>query len=336
MATITGTTATYGVGSAGGNREDLEDKIWDLFPDDTYVISNIDKVKASATYHEWLADSLVAAGSNINLEGNDGSFSSIVSPARYGNYTQIFKKEFLVSGTQEVVGKAGRRTETARQLVKQMRELKNDVEYAVVRNQAATAGSYTVGRSLGSIESWIGATAPSATTATQIVLATAAADGHVTAELASGTPGVAPTDAPAGSTGAFTVASLRLALQGAWEDGGNTDIILCAAGVKDAINDFSGIAQRQVDVGRGSQASITGAADLYVSNYGTHRVVLHRHVRSNVCLCLDTSMWALATLRGFQMQKLAKTGDAEKSSLLYEGTLVSRNWEANSKVVGIT
>jgi hypothetical protein len=336
MATITGTTATYGVGSAGGNREDLEDKIWDLFPDDTYVISNIDKVKASATYHEWLADSLVAAGSNINLEGNDGAFSSIVSPARYGNYTQIFKKEFLVSGTQEVVSKAGRRTETARQLVKQMRELKNDVEYAVVRNQAATAGSYTVGRSLGSIESWIGATSPSATAATQIVLATVAADGHVTAELASGAPGVAPTDAPAGSTGAFTVASLRLALQAAWEDGGSTDIILANAAVKNAINDFSGIAQRQVDVGRGAQASITGAADLYVSNYGTHKIVLHRHARSNVCLCLDTSMWALATLRGFQMQKLAKTGDAEKSSLLFEGTLVARNWEANSKVVGIT
>lgn len=51
MAVLTGTTSTYGVGSAGGNREDLEDKIWDLFPDDTYVISNIDKVKANATYH---------------------------------------------------------------------------------------------------------------------------------------------------------------------------------------------------------------------------------------------------------------------------------------------
>jgi hypothetical protein len=36
-----------------------------------------------------MADTLVAAGSNINLEGDDGSFSSVVSPARYGNYTQI-------------------------------------------------------------------------------------------------------------------------------------------------------------------------------------------------------------------------------------------------------
>lgn len=336
MAALTGTTQTYGVGSGGGNREDLEDKIWDLFPDDTYLLSNLDKVSASSTYHEWLGDTLVAAGTNAHREGNDGEFSSVVSPVRYGNYTQIFKKEFIISGTQEVVAKAGRRTETARQLVKQMRELKNDVEWALVRNQAAEAGGAASARTLGSIESWIGATAPSATAATQIVLATVAADGHVTPELASGAPTVAPTDAPAGSTGAFTVASLRLALQGAWEDGGTTDIIVANAAVKNAINDFSGIAQRQVDVGRTQQASITGAADIYVSNYGVHKVVLHRHARSNVCLCLDTSMWAIAQLRPFQMQKLAKTGDAEKSSILAELTLVSRNYRANSKVVGIT
>lgn len=29
MAILTGTTLTYGVGIAGGNREDLEDTIWD-------------------------------------------------------------------------------------------------------------------------------------------------------------------------------------------------------------------------------------------------------------------------------------------------------------------
>ena len=89
MAALTGTTRTYGVGSAGGNREDLSDKIYDLFPDDTFFLTNLDKTSASSTYHEWLGDTLVAAGTNINEEGNDGSFSSIVSPVRYGNYTQI-------------------------------------------------------------------------------------------------------------------------------------------------------------------------------------------------------------------------------------------------------
>lgn len=334
MAALTGTTTTYGVGSAGGNREDLEGKIWDLFPDDTYLLTNLDKVKATSTYHEWLADTLVAAGSNAHIEGGDGEFASLVSPVRYGNYTQIFKKEFIVSETQEAVLKAGRKTETGRQLIKQMRELKNDVEWAIVRNQKADAGGSTA-RSLGSIESWIGATAPSATVATQVVLATTAASSHKTPELASGAPTVAPTDAAAGSGGALTETSLKLALQGAWEDGGQDTVVIASASVKNAINGFDGIAERHVSVARTAQASITGAADFYVSNYGTHKVILHRHARNNVCLVLDTSMWAIASLRGFQMQNLAKTGDAKKSSILTELTLVSRNYKANAKVVGI-
>jgi hypothetical protein len=90
MATVAGTTLTYGVTSAGGNREDLADKIYDLFPDDTYFLTNLEKTKASATLHEWLGDTIVAPASNINIEGNEGAFSSIVSPTRYANYTQIF------------------------------------------------------------------------------------------------------------------------------------------------------------------------------------------------------------------------------------------------------
>jgi hypothetical protein len=53
MPILSGTTSTYSVGTGGGNREDLEDVIWDLYPDDTWALTNLDKTKASATYHEW-------------------------------------------------------------------------------------------------------------------------------------------------------------------------------------------------------------------------------------------------------------------------------------------
>jgi hypothetical protein len=333
MAALTGTTQTYGVGSGGGNREDLSNTIYDLFPEDTYFLTNLDKTSASSTHHEWLGDTLVAAGSNINEEGDDGSFSSIVSPIRYGNYTQIFKKEFLVSGTQEAVAKAGRKTEGARQSVKQMRELKNDVEYAIVRNQHGTAGGAGTGRSLASIENWIGATSPSASAATQIVLNTSTTAGHNTAETASGTPG-AVTDGTA--TAVLTVGTLNLALQGAWDDGGMTDVVAVSAAVKQDIDGFAGVATRNIDVGRGKQASITNAADLYVSSFGVHKVLLHRHVRTSVVLCLDTSYWAVSSLRPFFMEKLAKTGDGDKYSIRTELTLECRSWRANSKVVGIS
>jgi hypothetical protein len=105
--------------------------------------------------------------------------------------------------------------------------------------------------------------------------------------------------------------------------------------VKNYINDFTSLATRNVDLGRTQQATITGAADLYVSSYGVHRVVLHRHTRGNVCLVLDSSLWAVAQLRPFQMERLAKTGDGEKRQMLGECTLVCRNWKGNAKVVGI-
>ena len=334
MAFVTGTTQTYGVAAAGGNREDLSDKIYDLFPDDTHFLTNLQKTKASSTLHEWLGDTIVAAGTNVNLEGNEGEFSSIVSPTRYANYTQIFKKKFIVSDTQEKVAKAGRRTEGARQTVKQMREIKNDVEWAMVRNQLASAGGATTGRSLGSMENWIGAgRTASATAATSHVLATAGADA-TTAAISSKVP-QAVTDSSAGSAGAITSAKLDQALEGAWAQGGDTDLIAVSATVKSTINTFTGVATRNVDIGRKDQAIITGAADVYVSSFGVHRILLHRHIRTNVALCLDSSLWACSSLRDFFMEKLAKTGDGHKYAVRYEGTLECRNYLGNSKITGI-
>ena len=334
MATVTGTTLTYGVGSAGGNREDLADTIYDLFPDDTHFLTNLQKTSASSTLHEWLGDTIVAPGTNINREGNEGEFSSIVSPTRFANYTQIFKKEFIISDTQEKVAKAGRRKEGARQVTKQMRELKNDVEWALVRNQLASAGGATTGRALGSMENWIGAgRTASSNAATSHVLATANT-GATTAAIASKVPG-AVTDASANSGGAITSANLELALEGAWAQGGDTDLIAVSASVKSTVNTFTGVATRNVEIGKTSQAVITGAADVYVSSFGVHRILLHRHIRANVALCIDSSLWAVSSLRDFFMEKLAKTGDGHKYALRYEGTLESRNYLGNSKVSSI-
>jgi hypothetical protein len=72
---------------------------------------------------------------------------------------------------------------------------------------------------------------------------------------------------------------------------------------------------------------------VYRTSYGRHTLVLHRHVRSSVVLCIDPSMWAVAFLRRPFKMKLAVTGDAEKHMLLSEFCLVSRNQLANSKVV---
>lgn len=120
MAIVTGSTITYGVGSAGGNREDLEDVIYELDPLETRCLSQFDHVDARATFHEWERDTLVAAAANRQIEGDAESYTSITSPTRLGNYCQIVSKQFLVSRTQERVAKAGRKSEVVRQKKKQI------------------------------------------------------------------------------------------------------------------------------------------------------------------------------------------------------------------------
>lgn len=321
MAQITGTTTTY---TSVGQREDLEDTIWDLFAEETYCLTKFDKVEADGVFHEHLLDTLDAATVNRQLEGDEASFATIISPVRVGNRCQISRKTFLVSGTLEAVKKAGRKKEAARQLMKKMRELKNDMEKAIVTNQASDAQAFGTARSMGSMESWI----PTTDNGGNGVRATTSAAAS-TAAYSNGVS--APTDGS--TTGALTIAALNSALSLAWADGGNPSTILCDSTQKLVIDGFTGIATRFIDVNKSEQATIMNAANVYVSSFGKHMVVMHRFVRSSVVLCIDPEYWAVAFLRRPFKEQLAKTGDAEKHQIITEYTLVSRNHAANAKVV---
>lgn len=332
MSVLSGTTLTVGVTSAGGLREDLSDTIFELFPEDTYIVSNFDKEEANATYTEWMAQELAAPAANIQVEGDDATFASLTAPSRYGSYLQISSKTFLVSDSLEKVVKAGRRSEVARGAIVKMRELKRDMETRMAQNGISTAGGASTGRSTAGIESWIGgATVDPGSTTGNAVRATTTANTTTTPPVTSGTAGTAPTDGT--TTGALTSAVLNQALMGAWAQGGDPSVILVGAVQKQAIDGFTGIATRFVDVDRSAQASIVGAANLYVSDYGRHQVILHRYMRASVVLCLDPSYWAVRYLRKPLKRELAKTGDGTKYQIITEYALAARNWRANSKVV---
>jgi hypothetical protein len=341
MAIVSGTVWT---GAAGSNastfnsniREDLEDTIWLLDPMDTWALSNLDRVKAENVFHEWLNDTLAAPATNIIREGDDGSFTTANAAKRVGNYCQISNKEFLVSGTMEVVQKAGRRSEIARLATKLLKELKRDMENALVTNQASSSGGSATGRSSAGMESWIAG--PSVTTAAGLTPANviiATTNATATTPGFSGGTVAAPTDGA--STGVLTEISLKSALAGSWSAGGNPRVILAGTSQKTAIDGFTGVATRFVDVAPKKQASIVGAANVYVSSFGDpHMVVLSRYVRSSVVLCIDPDYWATAFLRNPFVQTLAQTGDAQKRLILAEYTLVCRNPSASSKVVACT
>jgi len=320
MAQVTGTFDTF---SAIGEREDLQDVIYNISPVETPFLSNAARMQASAVYHEWQTDSLAPAASNAVVEGNDASFATASPTTRVGNYCQIAQKTVLVSGTLDAVDKAGRKSEYSYQIAKRGKELKRDMEFALTQNQASSAGSSAVARTLAGIESWL---------ATNDTKNTAADATATTPGFSSGTV-AAPIDGTTQTT--ITEANLKLAVQRAWTEGGDPKVVICGPVNKQYISGFSGIATQYRDNPQVGQAVIIGAADVYVSDFGEHQIIPSRFNRERTVLVLDMDYWGVGYLRSMKVSPLAKTGDATKALLNCEYTLVSKNEAASAKVSNV-
>ena len=118
-----------------GNREDLINQIYDISPTKTPFLSGTARNTASATLHEWQTDALVAAASdNAQLEGDEVTRAASLPTTRLNNSCQISRKDATVTGTQDVVDKAGRTREMAYQMMKRTKELKRDMESSLLAN----------------------------------------------------------------------------------------------------------------------------------------------------------------------------------------------------------
>jgi hypothetical protein len=316
------TTGAFKTTDAVGNREDLTDIIYNISPTETPFMSMIaGKGKAKNTYHEWQIDTLASAAINSVVEGNDAVHTTAGATTRVGNRTQISEKLVAVTGTQEAVDKAGRSSEYRYQLAKRGAEIKRDMEFGLTGNYASSAGTSAVPRRLGSLEAWF-------TTNTQRDTGSVPADGGF-----SGGDVAAATDGTAGGLRTITEAMLKTAMQQAWTAGGKPEYALCGPVNKVKISAFAGIATLYRDTGsQMKQASIMGAADVYVSDFGQVKIVPSRFCRERTVTVLDPNYWEIGYLRPFKQEELAKTGDAKKGMLNVEYTLVSKN-EAASAVI---
>ena len=325
-------TNTFGVGPATnltaaiGVREDLTDVIYNISPTETPFMSNIGRAKATTTLHEWQTDSLRAAAANAQIEGDDydsrgynvadGSGVEALSPTtRLGNSTQIAAKTVIVSGTHESTLKAGRKSEVAYQVAKVGKELKRDMEFDLSQdNEQVVSTGTTAPRSRG-LEHWI---------QTNISNGTSYSYTNATTALTDGTQRD------------ITEAMLKEAINEAWVEGGDPECVLVGPVTKQNISSqFSGIATLYREAGGVKPATIIGASDIYVSDFGELRIVPSRFNRDRTACIIQKDMWAVAYLRPFKMWELAKTGDAEKRLMLAEYSLECRNEAANGKVADL-
>ena len=112
MATISNTVGPPGTGGTVnvGAREDLEDFIYRVSPEETPFVNNVGSIKCKAIRHEWQIEALAAPSStNYHLEGDDlgTTYSAGNIPTRVSNINQIFEKDGIVSRTQGVLDLAG-------------------------------------------------------------------------------------------------------------------------------------------------------------------------------------------------------------------------------------
>lgn len=330
MTQTAGSTESY---DSAVLKESLDSVIWDLFPMDTYFISNVDKVKVGQTQHQWVFDTLAAAAANKQVECDAFTALTLVTAQRVSNYTQISNKSIIITGTYQATNVVGQNP-MGRAVLKSMKELKRDMEFTALGGQGSSAGP-TNGRATGGVLAWIwgqGATVPGNT-----VLASAAGTG-------ANTTGTTPSYASAvvagvtdGTTGtvAMTIADINTALQLAWTDGGEPDILLASAAQKNYIDTFTSLATRFVDIAAEGKLPISNSANVIVTSYGTVKVILSRYLNRSDAICLDMPMWALGQLRPPQVVDMAKREDGDAKLLVAEYTVVARNPNASAALKGM-
>ena len=325
MAIVTNTITRYD--ATLSVREDLSDVIYNISPVDVPFQSNIGRDKASQTFTEWQTDALAAAvTTNAQLEGDDVVSTSDARTAtnRVGNYTQISRKVIMVTGTLEAADKAGMRSKKAYELAKAANELKRDMEATLTGIQTATVGNNTVARKTAGLGAWIITNFYGNGTTAAAPAMSSSSDGYPATALTAGTA----------RTNTETV--LKTALQGVWTQGGSPDFVMCGPFNKTVISGFTGIATRYRDAPAGKQAQIIGAADVYVSDFGTVQIVPNRFQPEKQVYIVDKSMAAVSYLRPFQSLPLAKTGDAEKTMLVVEYALKVKNQKAFATISDCT
>lgn len=324
MAQVAGSFDTY---EAIGNREELAEAIYMITPEETPLMTLIGREPVKSTHPEWQTDVLATPTTNARVEGDEWTFTEFSATSRVGNYTQISDKKIAVTRTQDKTLKAGRKSELKRELKKKGTELKKDMEYALLQNNASVAGAAAVARELGGFPAWL---------ETNTDRDGGGSDGGFN----SGT-GLVDAAGP-GSQRAFAKASLDSVIQQAYQSGGNPNTVMLSPYCKTVFSGFSGIAQLRSNQGQGSKSQLTifAGADMYVSDFGTLTIVPNRVMSTDAgtarnVLVIDPDKAKVGIFDDIQMHEAAKIGDAERRVLNVEYTLLMKTEKAHGVVADV-
>ncbi len=312
MATVSGILKDA---SVNGKPRDLSDIIYDISPTDTPFLTMCGKAAAKQTLHEWQTDSLATPAVNAVMEGADTTTFAESNTTELSNKTQILKKAVAVSGTAQAVDQAGVDKQYNYQMAQRLKELKTDLELALLSNQIQQSddGS-TTPRKMRGLPCWL------------------------TSNKDLGSGGTAATTAAACTAGTARVptqAMIDAVLLSCYNSGGNPNTIMMAPAIRQKMSSVLGSGNTKVEYVEDKKAFST--VDVYVSDFGSLKLVPNRvqardTYSAKCAFALDPEYWKVAYLRGVTEEKLALTGDSLKGQIIVEATLEARN-EASSGMV---
>ena len=297
---------TFDSYDAVGIREDLENVIYDVSPEETPFYTTCKKVTATNTYHEWQTDALRSSGANAHIEGDATTAEARTATTRLGNYCQIFKNAVVVPDTDKGLDKAGRASEMAYQVLKIAKEQKLDIEKALFDNNAQVAGNATTAREMAGTETWF----------TSTIQNKGSGGAH-----AAGTGANARTD---GTQSVFNQTKFDAIMQNCWDKGGKPDSVYLSAYLMNLALAFTGNNNQRSTVQAGDKKVIK-SLDVYVTPWGTIEFIPSRENRGRTVHVMQDDMWEVGVLRGTKNVELAKTGDNTTRQVVTELTLVAKN-----------
>lgn len=294
-------------------REDLSKVITNISSVDVPFTNSLEKTKASSTKHEWLAETLRAPGVNAAVEGSDAPDTALVGPARLNNTSQVFVGTVMISSTLQAVDTAGGgKDELTRQGLKTIKEIKRDVEFALVGPSASSSGSP---RRLGGAEAWIKTNALHG------------ANGS-TAGFTNGNVGAIT----GGTQRALTEAMFLNMLSGVWQQGGDAPKVMANGLLKQRLSTFNGGSTR---FAKAEGGTVTQAIDVYKHDFGTSDIIPNRFMSTTTVIAYDPSLWAIAVLNDWKKEELGKTGLSQKIMISTELTLECRSEAGNGKIADL-
>lgn len=330
MTQSTNTHDRYDLAATGDNvREDLADVIKNISPTERPFMSNIGRRNAKSNYVEWLGDALASATSNKQIDGDEFSGTALNAAERFGNYCQISWKTMVVSRRAEQLTKAGRKSEMAYQMAKLGKELSRDIEYILtsgVGHQRSAVGNSTSAPTTANLTNWI-------------ITNDSRASGGTTAVLSGSTYGT-PTGVAADSTTtrAVSEATLLGLVADCYTAGGDPTMLMVSPGIKQKITGYlfsstaARVATQYQDQGKSARggASVLGAIDVWVTDFGTLDLVPNRFQRDRDVFVLDPGTFEVGYIDDMKVVDIAQTHDAKRKAILSDYTLICTAEKANA------